>query len=708
MSTYRWSSRSGPAGDEEIDIEVDCHRRLRGPYTGLGSLMRALVPTVYARWPELVRKHSIEILSVAPELRGKIDAPPETLTSLAVPTERTRIYPANRTRRHAHGAIEFLRSYVDLAGLRSLTLSFRNVDEADHTDQEFLAIALRRWHGGPVGFDVCARSDNVPEELASALDRYARPVPAREPAAPENNRGPAELLRAYIDSDGTSDDPAELAAYRDADAATRAELHDLRAAELIRQGEWSLHLGAIPYHLEHGADPTQAGGKALLDAADYCFEMGFYRMQLDYGPRGLAVTDPDTEQERYWLLSTKISTALSLIGRSAEAEPIYFDLRSRYAMPKMHIFCGYALAMLFTRHHPPEFRDHRLAKVYLNNTIAMASLLPDPQERAFFTVFQQNGLALVEMHLGNLPAALRLVGEGLDRLDSELAVDQHRLHRSVLVNNRAKVYAALGRLDEALADASTVIELDPNYPDYYFDRADVRRKLGDLAGAISDYDAAIPLTPPFYELHYNRGDLRAEVGDLAGAIADFRYVVVLEPDQIDARVNLVSLLLETGGHADARAHLDEGLLLHPDDARLLHLRGLLALEQGDPAAARRDFNRALAADARLVPALASRAALAHDSGDLDTATADLTAAIDQDATNPDLLYNRGFVHQSAGRWGAAVQDYSRALALPGADRAELLRQRAHCHAQLGEAAASHADREAVEALSREYDLTGAR
>jgi tetratricopeptide (TPR) repeat protein len=683
MTTYRWSSRSGPAGDEGIDIEVDCHRRLRGPYTGLGSLMRALVPTVYARWPHLVRQHAIAILSVAPELRGKIDAPPETLTSLAVPSERTRIYPANRTRRHAHGSVEFLRSYVDLAGPRSLTLSFRNVDEADHTDQEFLAIALRRLRGGPVGLLVSARGGELPEELTAALHRYAQPLPAREPAAPDHTRDAEERLRAYIDSDGTSDDPAELAAYRDADAATRAELHDLRAAELARRDEWSLHLGAIPYHLEHGADPTQAGGKALLAAADYCFEMGFYRMQLDYGPRGLAVTDPETEQERYWLMSTKVSTALSLIGRSLEAEPIYFDLRSRYAMPMMHIFCGYALAMLFTRHHAPEHRDHKLAKVYLNNTIAMASLLPDPDERAFFTVFQQNGLALVEMHLGNLPGALRLVEQGLARLDSELEPDKHRLHRSVLVNNRAKVYAALGRLEESLVDASTVIELDPNYPDYYFDRAEVRRKLGDLDGAIGDYDAAVPLTPPFYELHYNRADLRAEVGDLDGAIADFGYVVELEPDQLDARVNLVSLLLETGAHADARAYLDEGLPLHPDDARLLHLRGLLALEEGDPVAARRDFDRALAADAALVPALASRAALAHDTGDLDTATADLTAAIGEDPANPDLLYNRGFVHQSAGRWEAAVEDYTRAIELGGDDRDELLRLRAVCEAELG-------------------------
>lgn len=302
-------------------------------------------------------------------------------------------------------------------------MSFINVDEADHTDQEFLAIALRRARTGQVKVIVGTRGDNVPEELASALDRYARLVIASPTPDGDDPHDPEQLLQAYINSDGTSDDPAELVAYQGADPTLRAALHDRRAAELEDHGEWSLHLGAIPYHHEHGSDPANVGGTAILEAAHYCFFRGFCHAQLDYGPRGRAVTDPDTQIEQYWFLSVRMTMALAVLGRSAEAEAIYLELRGRYTDPMLHMNTGYALAMLYTRLHPVDRRDHHLAKAYVKNSITIASLLPQPDERTFNTVFLENGLALVEMHLGNLPESLRLVSEGLDRLDRELPSD---------------------------------------------------------------------------------------------------------------------------------------------------------------------------------------------------------------------------------------------------------------------------------------------
>lgn len=706
MTAHQWRVGPSPADGERADLAVDAHRGLRGPYTGLGGLLRLIVPETYERRPDLVRRHLTEILSAAPELRGAIDAAPETLTSLAVPEERTRIYPANRTRRLAHGATEFVAGHAAATGRLPLRVAFDRVDQADPTDQEFLAIFLRRVRPDRVRVTIGTDGGPLEPELSAALERYATRLPDRPRPGAAAGRDREELAQAYVDADGTSTDPAELAAYEQTDADRRVRLHDARAARLRERGEWSLELGAIPWHLERGSDPAGAGADALYEAARHCGAMGYYHAVIDYGTRGRAIVDPETQMQRFWLLSTRASSAMVVLGRTVEAEPTYLDLRSRYADPELQMSTGYALAMLYTRFHPDELRDHHLARGYINNSIAIASLLPDLEKRAFHSVFQNNGLALIEMRLGRLPAALRLVDEGLRRLDQELPGDKHRLHRSVLVHNRGKAYLALGRLDEALADLTKVIELDPNYADYYFDRADVRRRLGDLAGAVADCDTAISLSPPFYELYYNRADIRTELGDLAGAVADFGYVVELEPDQVDARVNLVSLLLDDGLLDDARPHLDDGLLRHPDEPRLRQLRGVLALADGDRAQARRQFDAALRADPELVAALASRAALAFDGGDHATAVADLTAALAVEPDNPDLWYNRGFVHQAAGRWADAVADYSRALDLPGADRGELLSQRARCHAELGDTEAARADETA--GAAERLDLAGAR
>lgn len=683
MSGHLWLVGRGRVSRPGVDIAVDCHRWLRGPYSGLGDVLRAVVPKAYREWPDLVHRHAIEISAIAPELKKLIGTMPETLLSLASPEEQTRFYPLVRTRRLSQGAIDFLQSYIELAFPQPITISFANVDEADRTDQEFLALLLRRARPDRLNVVVVTRGEDLPADLASALDTYARRVGVDPPRPHEDRRDQDELLRAYIDADGTSDDPAELAAYRSAEPSRRAALHDARAILLEARGDWSLRLGAIPYHHEHGSDPGHAGVKAMRAAVAYCSAMGFYHALMDYGLRGRALADPDTQWEDYWHVSAKTATALSVTERPKEAEPLYVELRRRYSKPVLHMTTAYALAMVYTRYHADEDKDHDVAKIYINNAIALASQWPDLEERAFHTVFMQNGLALVEMHLGNLPESLRLVTEGLNRLDRELPPGAQALHRSVLVHNKANVMRALGRIDEALADFSAVIEVDPNWADYYFDRASVRRQLGDYEGAIADYRKGMTVSPPFWELHYNLADLLAEMGDTAGAIAGMTRVVELEPEELDARINLVDLLLEAGELADAREHIDMGLRFHPGDPDMLYARGLLALANDDATQARGDFDRALAANGRLVPALVSRAGLAHEAGDHDTAIADLTVAIETDSENPDLLYNRGFVRQAAGLWAEAARDYKRALELPGADAAELRDQLARCHAELG-------------------------
>jgi len=681
VKTTAWAT-----GDRPADLDVDSHRRLRGPYTGLGAVLRELVPTVHRQDPDLVRRHNIELLTIAPDLHPYAGTTVETLTSSAVPDERTRLYATSRTRQHAHGAVEFLLAHIARQRLPGLCLSFRDVDEADHTDQEFLAIALRRARGRTLTFTVSTRGGELIDELVDALRRYARPVPASP--RPDVPGGGVDPVRAYIDSDGTSTDPALRAAYEQADPARRADLHDQRAAELAARDEWSWQLGAVPYHLEHGSEPGAAGGPALLKAADHCLYLGFYHIVIDYAARVRAVVDPDTDRERYWTATMKMATALAVTGCGEQAVSAHVELRSRYTVPMIHMRCCYALAMLYTRYHSPQHKDYQLAKAYVNTAIVVASLLPDPEQRAFHTAFQQNALALVEIRLGNLEPALELVTSGLQQLDRDLPPDKHRLHRSVLMNNRARVLTLLGRLTEALAAFDLVISLDPNYAEYYVDRADVRRKLGDPRGAIADYDTAIPLSPPFYQLYYNRGVLRADIGDLDGALADLGHVVDLEPARIEGWITLVGLLVEADAWERADEVLGEALRWHTGDARLLHARGMVAAERGQHGAAMRDYTAAVAADPALTAALMSRATLHHDAGDLDAALADLATAVSIDAGDPDLLYNLGYVHQRAGRWAEAVDSYTRAMGLPGADEDELRRLVELCRQRQSEPAAA--------------------
>ena len=128
-----------------------------------------------------------------------------------------------------------------------------------------------------------------------------------------------------------------------------------------------------------------------------------------------------------------------------------------------------------------------------------------------------------------------------------------------MLYNRTRLLAATGRLDEAFADFSTLIDLDPYYTDYLSERARILRRRGEVGAALADYDRAVRLAPPFPELYYNRGTARMEAGDPQGALEDFDYVLEMEPEDLDTRLARIELLLAAGRAAEAEADVGAAL-----------------------------------------------------------------------------------------------------------------------------------------------------
>ena len=176
---------------------------------------------------------------MAPELEPLVGPAPETLTSIASSAERTRWYSRYRTRRIAHGIVDFLKEWAEDT---PLTLALNSVDQADPTDLEFLSIALRRLEPARIRLIVCSSAE-VPE-LDGELAAYAQ----RQIAPDQRDCKRAEAVdldqatAAFVTSDGTSDVPGEYEAYLQADPQLRSRLHDDRAAEIaaLGSGRWRL------------------------------------------------------------------------------------------------------------------------------------------------------------------------------------------------------------------------------------------------------------------------------------------------------------------------------------------------------------------------------------------------------------------------------------------------------------------------------------
>src|ERR1700728_3890149 len=160
-----------------------CHQRLRGPYTGVDTLLAAVLPEAAQRWPDLVEQHRFELLYGIPELAEIIGPAPATLASDSPFRERTRFFASDMLRCMSQGIVTFLVTHVErllAAGERPPVLVFEDAQDAEPTTQEFMALLLRRCDPAVLRLVVSGEDKVLPaelaEEIAAGADRVAAPT----------------------------------------------------------------------------------------------------------------------------------------------------------------------------------------------------------------------------------------------------------------------------------------------------------------------------------------------------------------------------------------------------------------------------------------------------------------------------------------------------------------------------------------------------
>jgi len=647
---------------------LDAHQNLRGPYTAAGALIRAIADDALRLRPELGPRHNIELLTSTPELTGVVPSMWETLDWTVKDEERTRFFSRLHTLNIANGLAEFLRDHLAALDDGPCTVVFENAHHADPTDQEFISVLLRRTDLPLLRVVVCTGVDPLIDpggEIAVSLHRMlVAHATVVDGSADERAPDASGDARAFVWGDGTSDDPALLAAYAALTDEDRARLHDERHDELAASDEPSWRLGAVPYHAERGTDPAGRGVAALEFAMSHCWKLGLYQAASELGIRGRAAidrtTDQATDREKWWHFTSEASTALAALGRAAEAERIYEEIRETSIEPEAHMQVAYGMAMLHARHFPEGQRDYGRARAWMNSLISMASLMKEPKQLAVQSVFARNGLALVEVRQNKPEEALRLLQEGIARLDQELEPHEHALHRAVLRYNRVQVYGMMGRLEDALADYTWVTERDPNFPEHHFNIGNILRRLGRNEEAIDCYRRSLELSPPYPEAYYNIADALLALGDTDGAGQHYGHVLQLDPDHLDAKVNRAGLRYELGDAIGAWQDVTAGLAQAPSNPLLLCVRARLLADDGDLTAAQDAIEAALAVNPGLAEAWAIRGQLAYETAELKEAIDCFDRAIDR-SDGPEVRFNRAVAYQDSGRFQDAIADYDAVL-----------------------------------------------
>jgi hypothetical protein len=152
------------------------------PFSATSELVRRIAPTLCVQDPAAVRTHGIELFTLAPELWAPVGLPGENLVPLGQVDGRHE-FSQLETLRIAHGLVDLLHAWAATVG--HSTVVYDNVERADPTEWQLLAVAVRSVPAELVELVVCSAPTGVGEPLAAELRRHALrvEVPASAPAS---------------------------------------------------------------------------------------------------------------------------------------------------------------------------------------------------------------------------------------------------------------------------------------------------------------------------------------------------------------------------------------------------------------------------------------------------------------------------------------------------------------------------------------------
>ncbi len=136
------------------------------------------------------------------------------------------------------------------------------------------------------------------------------------------------------------------------------------------------------------------------------------------------------------------------------------------------------------------------------------------------------------------------------------------------------------QMQQAVNDAQSAVETDPNDRDKWVHLSNVQWKLGQYQKAIDAYNIALSIDPANFAMQTNLASMLVQSGDVAAGISRYQSILRLRPEMVETWLNLGVAYANAGQYADARASWEKGLEYDPQHRQLQkYLADLAALEQ---------------------------------------------------------------------------------------------------------------------------------
>jgi len=161
---------------------------------------------------------------------------------------------------------------------------------------------------------------------------------------------------------------------------------------------------------------------------------------------------------------------------------------------------------------------------------------------------------------------------------------------------RAMAAESAGNHSLAIAEFTTVLQLDPTFHWAYYNRGIAHWLNGSVELALLDYTKTIEIKPDHVGAYTNRGRIYLDRNELDKAFADLTKAIELNPLQPEALMNRGSVFMKRGMVAEALADYKRSAYLDPGSAITFRNLGNLYFRTDNWIDAIREWNRSVEID----------------------------------------------------------------------------------------------------------------
>ena len=135
-----------------------------------------------------------------------------------------------------------------------------------------------------------------------------------------------------------------------------------------------------------------------------------------------------------------------------------------------------------------------------------------------------------------------------------------------------------GQFQQALTQASQLLQQFPNSTDLYDIQGTAQAALGLNDAAVKSYKQAIIIKPDYAEAYYNMGVALKEQGKLEEAIEAYKKALAIKPDYAEAHNNIGNALKDQGKLEEAIEAYNKAISIKPDYAEAVTNSAILFFE----------------------------------------------------------------------------------------------------------------------------------